>query len=444
MASILIKNARIITLDERQPLLADHDVLVENASISHIARAGSLLTPFDAQVIDAGGRVLMPGFINAHMHFYSTFARGFTRVPPAANFVEVLRNLWWRLDSALTIEEVYFSALVACVAAIKSGTTTLIDHHASPGAVLGSLPALRRAVSDAGLRAALCYELSDRNGEECVRQGLAENISWINELAAKPDEHFAALFGLHASFTLSTDTLNRVARECQGKKNGFHIHVAEDIADQQDALEKYGKRVIRRLHEHGILGPSSICAHCVHIDDEERGLLRDTDTMVVHNPQSNMNNAVGTMDLASLLKQGILVGLGTDAMTTNMREELRSALWLFKHHQKNPSGGFAEVPPLLMQHNARIAARLWPTLNLGKIAQGARADLILLDYIPATPLSEENITGHMVFGISQATVNSTIVAGRLLMRDGVLTTLDEAEISRTASMLAAKLWKRIP
>ena len=445
MSSILIKNAIIMTLDDRGRLLTDHNVLIEGEKVSRIYQnTENFPIPPDAHVIDAGGKVLMPGFINSHMHFYSTFARGFNRVPPSANFVEVLHNLWWRLDMALTPEDNYYSTLVACIAAIKSGTTTLIDHHASPGAIRGSLSSLRKAVTDAGLRAALCYELTDRNGEKGVRDGIDENMAFINSLRDHPDDRFAALFGLHASFTLSSPTLEAVRLETRGKNVGFHIHVAEDAADQRDSLEKYGKRVISRLNDHGILGPSTICAHCVHIDDEERELLRRTGTMVVHNPQSNMNNAVGAMDLAGLLAKGVLVGLGTDAMTTNMREEMRSGLWLFKHNLRDPSAGFFELPELLLHNNARIAARLWPSLGLGTIAEGAKADVVLMDYVPATPLREDNVTGHVVFGLSGAAVNTTIASGRVLMQEGILTTINETDVAVAARALAAKMWDRIP
>ena len=445
MSRILIKNAIVATMDETRPLIFDHDVWIEGKTIARIARAGSHPPqPQNWQEIDAGGRVLMPGFINAHMHFYSTFARGFARVMPSANFLEVLRHLWWRLDMALTPEDNYYSALLACIAAIKSGTTTMIDHHASPGAITGSLAALKRAVTDAGLRAALCYEVTDRNGPKGAQEGIAENMSFIHALAADPDERFAALFGLHASFTLAPETLEAAARAVAGKKVGFHLHVAEDAADQRDSLEKYGKRVVRRLYEHGILGSSTICAHCVHIDQDERELLQKTDTMVVHNPQSNMNNAVGAMDLTALVNQGVLVGLGTDAMTTNMREELRSGLWLFKHNRKDPSAGFTEVPRLLFAGNAQIAKRLWPTLGLGRIVEGARSDLALMDYIPATPMNADNVMGHVIFGISQASVHTTIASGRVLMLDGRLTTLNEADIALAARALAERLWQRIP
>ncbi len=276
----------------------------------------------------------MPGLINAHTHFYSTFARGLTKAKASGNFLEVLKNLWWRLDSALTTEDCYYSALVALLDAIRHGATTLIDHHASPNAVRGSLTAIERAVEQTGLRACLCYELSDRDGVRISQAGLEENASFIRHcsrrrkkasISSPQPPQLAALFGLHAAFTLKDSTLKKAAALGHELGTGFHIHVAEALSDQQFSQRHHGMRVVERLKKFGILGPQSIAAHCVHVNRKELDILRQTQTAVVHNPQSNMNNAVGVADLIAMTKRNVLVGLGTDAMTTNMLEELRVA-----------------------------------------------------------------------------------------------------------------------
>jgi cytosine/adenosine deaminase-related metal-dependent hydrolase len=395
--------------------------------------------------------------------------------------VDVLKNLWWRLDSALTIEDCYYSALVPLLESIRHGTTTLLDHHASPHAVRGSLIAIEHAVRQTGLRACLCYEVSDRDGARISREGLEENVAFIrrcqraaargqrSEVGSResevqgsrfkvpgsgfaghsqpstlnPQPTTAALFGLHAAFTLKDATLEKAAACGQLLGTGFHVHVAEAESDQQYSRQKHRLRVVERLNKFGILGPRSIAAHCVHVNRQELDILAETQTAVVHNPQSNLNNAVGIADLVSMTKRNVLVGLGTDAMTTNMLEELRVALWAQHLFAQNPSVGFSEVVTALLFDNLKIASRIF-NLPLGELREGCVGDVVLIDYDPPTPLDASNAFGHMVFGISQATVDTTIVGGKVLMQNKRLTLdLDEPRINARARELAAKLWKRL-
>jgi putative selenium metabolism protein SsnA len=376
-------------------------------------------------------------------HFYSTFARGLTTTKPAKDFMGVLRNLWWRLDRALTPEDCYHSALIALLDSIRHGTTTVIDHHASPHAVAGSLDEVARAVRETGLRACLCYEVSDRDGADIAQAGLAENARFIARCQRENDPHLAALFGLHASFTLSDRTLERAAALGQSLETGFHLHVAEAQGDQDIARRKSGRRVVGRLKQFGILGHRSIAAHCIHITPREMDLLAESGTAVVHNPQSNLNNAVGIAKLVEIKRRGVLLGLGTDAMTANMLEELRVALWAQHLGTGNPSVGFGEVTQALFTGNAEIAARSFG-LRFGEITPGAVGDIAIFDYDPPTPLDDSNLLGHLVFGLSQAPVATTIVGGRVLMEDRKLTLgLDEARINARARELAAALWQRM-
>jgi cytosine/adenosine deaminase-related metal-dependent hydrolase len=479
--SLLIENGTVLTGGKKPAVLPNHSVLIEDGYITKVAPRNRIKAS-SARRVDASRKVVAPGFINAHTHFYSTFARGLTKTRPAGNFVEVLKNLWWRLDSALTTEDCYYSALVALLDAVRHGTTTLIDHHASPNAVRGSLPAIAKAVRQTGLRACLCYELSDRDGAAISREGLEENVSFIRDCqraevrdakckaephAAEvqrsrlkvpspgftrrsrprfpfpPPSHLSALFGLHAAFTLKNATLAKAAALGHELGAGFHIHVAEAQSDQQHSQRKHGLPVVERLHKFGILGPQSIAAHCVHVNGREMDLLAETQTAVVHNPQSNLNNAVGIADVISLTRRNVLVGLGTDAMTTHMLEELRVALWAQHLRAQNPSVGFGEVVTALFFNNPRIAARAF-NLPLGELREGCVADVVLMDYDPPTPLDGTNSFGHMVFGLSQAAVDTTIVGGRVLMQNKRLTlNLDEPRINARARELAARLWKRL-
>jgi putative selenium metabolism protein SsnA len=441
-ASLLIRGGTVATLGQRNAVLHDHDVLVKGDRVARIAPAGTLALP-DARTIDARGMLVMPGFVNVHTHFYSTLARGLSKAQPAHDFTGILQHLWWRLDRTLALEDVRVAALVALVDAVRHGTTTLIDHHASPGAVRGSLEAIADAVRRVGLRAALCYEVSDRDGVAVADEGLDENAEFARRCSNEGDSRLQPLIGLHASFTLSDATLERAARIARDLDLGVHVHVAEAAVDQERCLAEHGCRVVERFHRVGALGPRSIAAHCVHLDEREMQLLAASDTAVAHCPQSNMNNAVGVADILSMVERGVLVGLGTDAMTTDMLEELRAALFVRHLASGDPAAGFAETCNLLFAGNRRIAQRLWPGLSLAELQEGGAADIVLVAYDPPTPLDEATLLGHLLFGVSQAPIEATICSGRVLMEAGTLQLdLDEADLATEARERAAALWER--
>jgi putative selenium metabolism protein SsnA len=440
--SLLIENGTVLTMGRTPAVLPGHSVLVEKGRITRIAPRRALQR-FAGRRIDAARKVVLPGFINAHTHLYSSFARGLTTTQPAKDFNAVLKNLWWRLDSALTSDDCYYSALVALLDSVRHGTTTLIDHHASPNAVAGSLAAIAKAVQQTGLRACLCYEVSDRDGLRVSREGMAENVAFIRRCREKNDPHLRALFGLHASFTLGDRTLATAAELGDELQTGFHIHVAEAASDQAAARRTSGLRVVERLMHFGILGRRSIAAHCLHLNRKEMDLLAETQTAAVHNPQSNLNNAVGIANVIEMNRRNVLVGLGTDAMTTNMLEELRVALWAQHLARKNPSAGFSAVAATLFAGNPAIAKRIFG-LDLGELRAGGVADVVVVDYDPPTPIESANCHGHLVFGISQAAVDTTIVGGRVLMENRKLAlNIDEARVNARARELAKNLWKRM-
>ncbi len=444
MSSLLIKNGMIVTLDDGGRVLEDHGVLIENGLIAKVAPLGTF-RDLHVTELDAHRRMVMPGLINAHMHFYSTFARGLYKTRPAHNFQEILENLWWKLDKALSLEAVYVSALVALIGGIRHGTTTFIDHHASPNALRGSLACISDAVAVARLRACLAYEVSDRDGAEIAREGIAENEEFIKECqrrALTGDSFVRALFGLHASFTLSDRTLSSAAEKAAALGSGFHVHVAEAESDEQHCRSFYGSSIVERFQRLGILGPNSIFAHCVHVNEQEQELIAASGTKVVHNPQSNMNNAVGVADIVAMAGKGICVGLGTDAMTCNMLEEVRVATWLQKLHSKDPAAGFSEALTALLVNNARIADRYWCHKKLGRIEEGAAADLIVIDYDPPTPLDSRSLLGHICFGAAESAVDTTIVNGRILMKNKKLQLdIDEERLLARARELAKALWE---
>ncbi len=440
---MLITNATIITWGAPNQILENHALYIEGERIADLGLSSELQSKYpQADVLDARGQYVMPGNICAHTHFYGAFARGIA-IPgdPPKDFPEILERLWWRLDKSLTLEDARYSALVCLIDAIKHGTTTLIDHHASPNAIAGSLDVIAEAVQQTGLRVCLGYEVSDRDGPEKAKAGIAENLRFIRSQISNPQSRIAATFGLHASLTLSDATLEAGRDAYDG---GFHIHAAEHEADQYDSLNKSGTRVIDRLNRFGILGPHSIVAHAVHIDHREAELLRETGTWVTHQPRSNMNNAVGAADVEGLLRMGVKVGLGNDGFSNAMWDEWKAAYLYNKAACRDPrriSGN--TVAEMAVTNNAALANVFFPQAPIGALVPGAFADIIFVDYHPTTPMTADNLPWHILFGFENSMVTTTICAGKVLMKDRQLLFLDEAEITVRSRELARKMWERL-
>jgi putative selenium metabolism protein SsnA len=439
---MLITHAALVTWGNPNQILEDHALYIEGDRIADLGLSSELQAKYpDVETLDARGQLVMPGNICAHTHFYGAFARGMA-IPgdPPKDFPEILERLWWKLDKALTLDDVRYSALVCLVDAVKHGTTTLIDHHASPNASYRSLDAVSEAVIQSGLRACLCYEVTDRDGNHKTRTGIGENIRFVKAMAQNPHPQLAATFGLHASLTLSDETLKTVRGVHDG---GFHIHVAEHEADEYDSLKKSGTRVVDRLHKFGILGPKTIVAHCVHIDYREAELLRATGTWVTHQPRSNMNNAVGAADVEGLMRLGVKVCLGNDGFSNAMWEEWKTAYLYHKAAHRDPRrGGGQAIADMAVTNNAALANVFFPQAPLGVLVPGAFADIIFVDYHPTTPLTVGNLPWHIIFGFESSMVTTTIASGKVLMKDRQLLFLDEAEITAKSRELAKKVWER--
>mgnify|MGYP000141499551 CR=1 FL=1 len=393
-----------------------------------------------AEAIAANGRLVAPGFINAHMHLYSTLARGMVlKDPPAENFLEILERLWWRLDKALILEDLGVSAELALADALRAGVTTLIDHHASPSCIAGSLDELAAAAQRLGVRLCTCYEVSDRDGPEKARAGIEENLRFA--AAARREPLLRGLFGLHASFTLEDDTLRRCAEAGAGAGLAFHVHAAEAASDVADAKKRGAMGAVARLHRLGVLPRGSIAAHCVHTSEPEWALLKEANVFCVHNPQSNMNNAVGTARVAEMVAAGVPVGIGSDGMEADVREELRAAFLLDHHRRSDPRGMWAELG-LLLSVNRRLAGGIFGR-TLGELAPGAAADVVVYDYHPPTPLSAQNFLGHFLFGAYRAPARDVLVAGRIRVRGGEIPAFDPESLAARARERAEKLWQRL-
>jgi putative selenium metabolism protein SsnA len=438
--TIRFENGIIITLGKNNRVLWNSSLVTDGENIIEVGSSSEMNKRYPkADSVNCTGKLVLPGFICTHHHFYSTMARGMA-IPgePASNFVEILERLWWRLDKTLSDEDVTLSAQIPLIECIRNGTTTVIDHHASPASRAGSLDLIENAVRLAGIRASLCYEVSDRN---VPGGGIEENERFIKK-TGKGDGQIAAMMGLHASFTLSDETLEKCVSIAKNAGVGCHVHVAEDNADREDSIKKYGMATVNRLDKRGVSGEKSLFIHCVHIDESEMDIIAATKTSVVHNPESNMNNAVGVTKVLELLKKGILVGLGSDGMSSDMLSQMRCAYLLHRLANHDPRVAFVEAPQMLLQNNSDICERQFG-IRLGEIAAGRPADLAILDYLPPTPLNEANFLGHLIFGLVDAIVDTTVCKGKILMQNKKILVLDEPRLAARSRELASQMWQRL-
>ena len=437
----ILTNGRLITRDPNgRGYYEKGAVVYEGSKIVEVGEAVALTAKYpQAEKIDAKGGVIMPAFINAHTHIYSALARGLSIVGNnPTNFFEVLDGTWWAIDRHLTLEGTRASADALYIDCIKQGVTTIFDHHASYCQIPGSLFQIAESAKKFGIRSCLCYEVSDRDGEEKCLEAIRENADWISWCKEHNDPMLAAMFGGHALFTISDKTFDRMV-EANNGRTGYHIHVSEGMNDVYDSLQNYGRRPVQRLQDHGILGEKTILGHCIHVNTAEMEIIKETGTMVVNNPESNMGNAIGICPVLQLYKRGILLGMGTDAYTNDMLESIKVALCSQRSQNCLPNVGWCEVTDMLFKNNAKIGAKYFPD-ELGVLKAGAAADIIVMDYKPFTPFSDENIDGHMIFGMTGRQCQTTIAAGKLLMKDRELVGIDEAAENAHILEASKKLW----
>ena len=440
---LLIGNGQVYTRDPNQPYIKDGAILVDGTTIAAIGSTDSLRATYrQARYIEAKGGIIMPGLINIHDHIYSYMARGlFIKGYAPQGFLDILNGLWWNIDRHLDTQLTYLSALGTYIDCIKNGVTTIFDHHASYGEIKDSLFAIGQAATETGIRSCLCYEVSNRDGDTKAKDAILENERWITYAQHDTSDMLAGMMGLHAQFTISDQTF-ALAAEHTPQGAGYHIHVAEGIEDVEHCLRHYNKRIVDRLYDWNILGPQTLLAHCIYVNTHEMGLIKDTDTMVVHNPESNMANACGCPPTLDMVRRRILTGLGTDGYTQDMIESYKVANLLHKHFLGDPNAGFTEIPEMLFTNNAKIANRYFKT-PLGILKPGAAADIIVTDYIPPTPFTPSSLNSHILFGMTGRSVITTIANGQVLMQDRIVTTLDEDEIFARIRKGAQELSKRL-
>ena len=440
---LLIGNGRLLTRGEDNSLIENGCVAIEGRLITETGDTTALREKYPgAEFIDAHKGVIMPGLINAHNHIYSAFARGLSINGYAPNnFLEILDGLWWTIDRHLLIEDTYWSAMATYLDCIKNGCTTVYDHHASYGGIRGSLFSIAKAAKELGVRTSLCYEVSDRDGDAKMRDAVDENAEFIRFAMNDDTDMVKGMMGLHASFTLSDKTL-ALCRENTPDGIGFHIHVAEGLADVYDSLNKYGKRVINRLFDNGILGYNTITGHCIHVSGLEMDIIKETNTMVVHNPESNMGNAVGIPPCMEMMERGIMLGLGTDGYTQDMFESEKVANVIHKHELCDPGAAWGEVPKMLFSNNAAMTGRSFKS-KIGVLEPGAVADVVVSDYDPLTPMTADNCDGHILFGMSGRSIITTVINGVVKMKDRELIDIDGEAILAKCREQSKAMWNRI-
>lgn len=440
---LIIGNGRVVTRDSANPYIESGAVAIEGTQIKKVGDLETLKKEFpDAEFIDAKGKIIMPAFINAHEHIYSAFARGMSvNGYDPKGFLDILDGMWWTIDRNLTLNDTYLSAMATYIDCIKNGVTTIFDHHASFGSIEGSLFEIERAAKETGVRSCLCYEISDRDGMDKARASVKENADFIRHALKNDTGMIAGMMGMHAQFTISDETMELAAAN-KPDGVGYHIHVAEGIEDLHHCLKHYGKRIVDRLMDHGILGEKTLLGHCIYVNEHEMDLIKDTNTMVVHNPESNMGNACGCPPTMHIVHKGILTGLGTDGYTHDMTESYKVANVLHKHHLCDANAAWSEVPQMLFEGNVQIAERYFPQ-KLGVLKEGAAADVIVVDYIPPTPLHAGNVNSHVLFGMTGRDVVTTVANGKVLMKDRELLNIDAEKVLADCRQAAGALADRI-
>ena len=440
---LVIGNGKLFTRNDEMPFVENGAVAIEGTKIAAVGETEAIKKQYgDAEFIDAKGGVIMPAFINTHEHIYSAMARGLSiKGYNPKGFLDILDGQWWTIDRHLTLEQTKYSAVETLISCIRNGVTTVFDHHASFGQIGGSLFTIADVAKELGVRACLCYEISDRDGMDKARESVMENAEFIRYALKDDTDMIAGMMGMHAQFTISDATMELAAAN-KPDEVGYHIHVAEGIEDLHDCLKKYGKRIVDRLMNFNILGEKTLLGHCIYINPHEMDLIKDTNTMVVHNPESNMGNACGCPPTMELVHRGILTGLGTDGYTHDMIESYKVANVLHKHHLCDANAAWGEVPKMLFENNAAIANRYFKT-PLGVLKEGAAGDVIVVDYNPPTQLDASNINGHILFGMTGRDVVTTVANGRVLMKDREIKVIDVEEAMAKCREESAKLWHSI-
>lgn len=427
---LLIKNAWICQIESKSVNPTFGNMIIENGIISEIRNKGP---EKDFDIIDAQGRVVTVPNVNFHDHIYSRLAKGLPLHGSMKNFPEILQNLWWKLDLLLDHEMIKASANMAVIESIRNGVTYIFDHHSSPSYTLGSLNCIKETLKEFDMRNVLCFETSDRNGKQLKVESLKENEDFIR---SNTDAYSKAMFGLHASFTLDDSTLSSVKDFIEKNNVGIHIHICEDESDKNLSLKKYGKSPVQRLLDYNLINEKSILVHGVHLTKEELDLLKNKRPALAINLDSNLNNAVGTPQFKNIPEE-ISILCGTDGMHANIPRSQKQFFLTMRNQKLSFDKAFYLFRKMYFDQQ-RFIKKYFPDFTSLHI--GERADIIIWDYVPPTPINQSNFFGHYIYGVLERPVHTVIQNGKVLMNNFTLRGIDENEINNYIYSQGKKLF----
>ena len=435
--NIKIVNAWISQIKDESinPLFGDIEIINGNI-VSIIKKESSTFINSDnGNIIDAGGRVVTIPLVNFHDHIYSRLAKGLPAKGKMDSFQSILKNLWWKLDLNLDLEMVKASAQLAVLESIKNGVTYILDHHASPNNTLGSLTTIANVIENAGLRGVLCFETSDRNGDILTQKAIVENQNFFLN---NTNENIKAMYGLHASFTLRDKTLKDVSEFIKQNDISVHVHLSEDKSDNELSLSKFEKNPIERFNDYGLLNSKTILAHGIHLTESDYQILESSGAALAYNLDSNLNNAVGLPNFR-MVPNSTPVLVGTDGMHANIARSFKQLFLQLRNSGFSFDDAFCFIiNSYFNQHKfAKQYFNDFPSLNIGD-----RADLIIWDYIPPTPINVDNFWGHYLYGIIERQVKTVIHNGNILMENFKINTIDEEEIAQKIFEQGNKLFNK--
>ena len=413
------------------------DIEIEDGKITSITEHDFNIpsTATDENIIDAGGRVVTIPLVNFHDHIYSRLAKGMPLSGDMSNFQNILKSLWWKLDLDLDLDMVKASAQMAVLESIRNGVTYIFDHHASPNNTEGSLSTIAKVIEDTGLRGVLCFETSDRNGNILSQASIEENKNFfLNDT----NKNIKSLFGLHASFTVEEKTLEQVSKFFQNNNVGVHVHLAEDKSDNEISKKDFGKNPIERFNDFGLLNNKSIVAHGIHLTESDFKTIENSSVALAYNLDSNLNNAVGLPNF-KIVPNSTTVLVGTDGMHANIARSFKQLFLQLRHSGFSFDDAFGfMIRSYFNQH--KFAKQFFPDFT--SLNVGDRADLIIWDYVPPTPINKDNFWGHYLYGVIERPVRTVIQNGNVLMKDFNLVNINEAEIASKIFEQGNKLFNK--
>ncbi|WP_116592925.1 amidohydrolase family protein [Methanobrevibacter thaueri] len=415
--TILIKNALILNLNnfenKKQSLLIKDDLIAE---IAETIDEGNV-----DKIIDAEGKILLPGLINTHTHLSMTLFRG---LADDLSLDSWLNDHIWPMEANLNGDYCYIGALLGAVELIKSGTTTFSDMYFY-------MEDVARAVEDAGIRAVLSYGMIDFGDAERREAEIEENLQLFKSCNGMADGRIKVFFGPHSPYTASEDLLIKVRELADEYNMGIHIHVSETEKEINDSLDERGLRPFEYLEKIGFLGPDVVAAHCVWLSDEEIEIIKKHDVKVSHNPCSNMKLASGIAPVSKLIENDICVSIGTDGASSNnnldLIEELKTASLLQKVSTLDPK--VLTSDEAITMATIKGAEALGLENEIGSIEVGKKADIILIDTNSANMVPDSSsLSSNVIYSANGSNVDTTICNGKILMENKKLTVLDEQEI----------------